>query len=76
VNAVFSGAGGRSAPSYRTKTLPPGASTTVTVVYTVARADIRAGKPIVGTATVVGRRFYTVGNTASSNTSSVRVAVR
>ena len=76
VNATFSGRGTRSPFVYRTRTLAPGARTTVTAIYTVAKADIAAGKPLVSTSTVSGRRFATVGTTTASNKSRVSLAVR
>jgi hypothetical protein len=76
VNAVFSGTGRPSTFTYPTKTLAPGAHTTVTVVYTVTNADIAAGRPIVNTSTVTGRRFASSRDRTASNTSQVSVAVR
>jgi hypothetical protein len=76
VDAAFSGTGTRSTFHYPTRTLAPGASTTVTVIYRVAKADITAGKPILSTSTVSGRRFPTTGKTTTSNKSRASVAVR
>jgi uncharacterized repeat protein (TIGR01451 family) len=76
VNDSFSGTGTRSTFHYPTRTLAPGATTTVTITYTVAKADITAGKPILSTSTVSGRRFPTTGKTTTSNKSRVSVAVR
>jgi hypothetical protein len=75
VDAAFSGRGSRSSSTYPTRTLVPGASTTVTVVYTVAESDIAAGRPIVATSTATGRRVAT-GRTIRSGTSRARVTVR
>ena len=75
VDATFSGSGKHSAFTYRTKKLAPGARTTVTATYTVAQADIAAGKPLVSTSTVHGRRTQT-SRTITSNTSRVSVAVK
>ena len=75
VNAGLSGRGRRSSFSYPTTTLAPGARTTVTMVYTVAEADIAAGQPIASTSTVTGRRFATARK-ITSPMSRARVAVR
>jgi acetoacetate decarboxylase len=76
LDATFSGAGKRSAFTYPTKRLAPGAKTTVRVTYTVAKGDIAAGKPIVSRSTATGRRLNTTGKPTTSNTSSARVAVK